>query len=209
MTKKLTELTALVSVVMDAPRREKRRMIAVCGAPASGKSTLAEALCDALKSENINACVVPMDGFHLDNTILTASGTLDRKGAPHTFDSAGFASLIGRCAKEDDVYYPTFDRTRDISIAASGMVSRDTDTVVVEGNYLLMKTSGWRDLAYIWDMAIYLEVSADTLKERLVKRWIDHGLSPSDADARAEHNDMPNARTVIGQSAPADFIYTG
>lgn len=209
MSRKLDTMESVLSAVMDAPRRQKRRMIAICGAPASGKSTLAEALCVALVRADVSSCVVPMDGFHLDNSILKPNGIFDRKGAPHTFDSAGFAALMARCAQENDVYYPTFDRARDLSIAASGVVSGDIDTVVVEGNYLLMQTPGWQDLAAIWDVSIYLDVPAATLKERLVKRWLDHGMSAEDADARAEQNDMQNARTVIEHSARADFVFSG
>lgn len=207
MAKQVNNVQALAQMVADVPRRQKRRLIAVCGAPASGKSTLADALCAALQSNGVATCVVPMDGFHLDNTILKANGSLDRKGAPHTFDSAGFAALIARCGHEDDVYYPTFDRARDIAIAASGVVTKGADTVVVEGNYLLMQTSGWRDLASLWDITITLDVPAEELRNRLIKRWTDHGLSPRDAAIRAEQNDMKNARTVIIESAPADVIY--
>jgi fructokinase len=209
MTAPLTSVDAVVAAVIAVSRRQKRRMIAVCGAPASGKSTLAGALCDALQARGVRSCVVPMDGFHIDNAILKARGTFDRKGAPHTFDSVGFAAIIDRCAQEDDVYYPTFDRPRDLSIAASGVVSREIDTVVVEGNYLLMQTPGWQGLAAIWDASIYLEVPAGTLKQRLVTRWLDHGLSQQEADIRAEQNDMRNARTVIEQSTRADFVFNG
>jgi len=204
----MNSLDAAVNAVAKAPRQQKRRMIAICGAPASGKSTFAEALCQGLLSNSVSACVVPMDGFHLDNAILQAQGTFDRKGAPHTFDSAGFTALISRCAREDDVYYPTFDRARDISIAASGVVSADVDTVLVEGNYLLMQSPGWQDLLPLWDMSIYLDVAADVLNARLITRWIDHGLTPDAAAKRADQNDMRNARTVIDQSAAADFNYS-
>jgi len=207
MTKRLNNAQALAQAVAESTRQQKRRLIAVCGAPASGKSTLADALCEALRLDGVPTCVVPMDGFHLDNAILKANASLDRKGAPHTFDSAGFAALINRCGYEDDVYYPTFDRARDISIAASGVVAKGTDTVVVEGNYLLMQTPGWRDLLGLWDVSIYLDVPAEELRSRLITRWTDHGLSPHDAAIRAEQNDMQNARTVIDHSAPADVIY--
>ncbi|MGJ8618471.1 MAG: nucleoside/nucleotide kinase family protein [Sulfitobacter sp.] len=207
MAEPLNSLVAAVDAVTKAPRQQKRRMIAICGAPASGKSTFADALCQGLLSNGVSACVVPMDGFHLDNVILQAHGTYDRKGAPHTFDSAGFAALINRCAREDDVYYPTFDRARDISIAASGVVSADIDTVLVEGNYLLMKTPGWQNLLPLWDLSIYLDVAAEVLNDRLVTRWVDHGLAPDAAAKRADQNDMRNARTVIDQSAAADFNF--
>ena len=209
MVTQVPTMDALLNAVVAAPRQHKRRLIAICGAPASGKSTLAAALCDGLIGMGCASCVVPMDGFHLDNAILKAKGAFDRKGAPHTFDSAGFAALIHRCAREDDVYYPTFDRGRDLAIAASGVVSADVDTVLVEGNYLLMQTSGWRDLADLWDMTVALDVPLGELTKRLIARWVDHGLSVDDATRRAEQNDLPNARTVMEHSSPADYTFGG
>ncbi len=182
-------------------------MIAVCGAPASGKSTFADQLCKGLLAQGLRCCVVPMDGFHLDNTILKAVGTLARKGAPHTFDSAGFATLVARAASEDLVYYPIFDRSRDIAIAASGRITADIDTVIVEGNYLLMQTPEWAGLARHWDLSIYLEVPQDELRRRLIARWQDHGLTADAATKRAQENDLPNALTVLENSAAADHVF--
>ncbi|HSF93012.1 MAG TPA: hypothetical protein VLA51_12530, partial [Paracoccaceae bacterium] len=128
---------ALLEKVLAAPRSGKRRLVALAGPPASGKSTLAETLCEKLNAAGCKTQVVPMDGFHLDNSILIERGLLPRKGAPETFDAEGFASLIARIKNTSEVFYPTFDRTRDIAVAGTGFVPKDCDTVVVEGNYLL------------------------------------------------------------------------
>ena len=57
----------------------KRALIAIAGAPGSGKSTFAERLSGYLGKK---ASVIPMDGFHLDNSVLEAKGLLSVKGAP-------------------------------------------------------------------------------------------------------------------------------
>ena len=44
-----------------------RIAIAIAGPPGSGKSSLAAALCTHLGEAS---CAIPMDGFHLDNSIL-------------------------------------------------------------------------------------------------------------------------------------------
>ncbi len=72
----------------------RRHLVAVAGAPASGKSTLAATMADDLTRKGRAACVLPMDGFHLDNRILDARGLRQRKGAPETFDLRGFAALL-------------------------------------------------------------------------------------------------------------------
>ncbi len=58
---------------------QARVLIAIAGAPGSGKSTFAEHLSGYLGKK---ASVIPMDGFHLDNSVLEAKGLLSVKGAP-------------------------------------------------------------------------------------------------------------------------------
>lgn len=170
----------------------KRRLIALVGPPASGKSTLAQAMAVALP----RAAVVPMDGFHLDNRLLDARGLRARKGAPQTFDVAGFVHLIRRLKSEDDVIFPLFDRETDTSTAGAGYLGRNVDTVVVEGNYLLLDRPQWRDLANLWDLSVYLFVPEETLRARLMQRWRDHGLDEASATEKTLGNDLPNAQEV-------------
>lgn len=197
---RIADLTAQINAV---PSKGRRRLIALAGAPASGKSTLADGLAAALGGQ-----VVPMDGFHLDNSILTARDLLHRKGAPETFDASGVLHLVQRLAQGSQVIHPTFDRSRDIAIAGSGVVSADCRVVVVEGNYLLHDAPIWRELSTLWDFSIRLDVPMAELRNRLVQRWLDHGLSEQQAIARAEENDLPNARLMAAAELPADATIT-
>ncbi len=202
-------LAELVDTVTQSPRRRKRRMVALAGAPASGKSTLAQTLAAGLVDAGCAAQVVPMDGFHLDNAILNERGLLHRKGAPETFDVNGISELVSRLGSDVEVFHPTFDRARDISIAASGVVGPACDTVVVEGNYLLLDAPIWRDLSGFWDLSVRLDVPRAALHERLVARWLKYGLSQEAAQARAQENDLPNADLVLAQPMPASVVYSG
>ncbi len=183
--------------------KARRRLIAIAGAPASGKTTLAAELAEALGAR---AILVPMDGFHLDNRILDARGLRPRKGAPQTFDGAGFVHMIRRLASEDEVVIPVFDRARDIAIAGASVVGPETETAVVEGNYLLLDEEPWRALRPLWDLSVYLKVPEDTLRARLIQRWLDHGLNPQAAAARATSNDLPNALHIARHSSEADIV---
>jgi fructokinase len=209
VTQTLDDPVALRAAIGAAPRKGRRRIVGIVGAPASGKSTLAESLSEDLNAEGTNAAVVPMDGFHLDNRILKARNLLPRKGAPETFDVAGFRSLLARLRTEDEVICPSFDRTRDLSVACTDVIGPECDTLVVEGNYLMLDRPGWRDLAPLWDVTIHLDVPMETLRDRLIQRWLDHGLTRADATARAEANDLPNARLILGQSLPCDYAFSG
>ena len=196
----------LAKSIATLPVTARRQLIAVAGPPASGKSTLAAALVEHLNQNAKIAALIPMDGFHLDNHILTTRGLLARKGAPETFDAAGFIHMIQRLATEDEVVIPVFDRAQDIAIAGAQSVGADTKIAVVEGNYLLLTEPPWECLQAFWDLSIYLDVPLDEIERRSVQRWLDHDMSPEDAVARARSNDVPNAVRVSRNNTSADII---
>lgn len=195
----------LADRIIETSRTMRRRLVAIAGAPASGKSTLAETLTQHLNVQGHKAMVVPMDGFHLDNEILKGRGMLERKGAPQTFDAQGFLHLVGRFHHEAEVFFPVFDRSRDLAVAGAGIVDPTIETVIVEGNYLLFDAPIWRELLKYWDLSIRLNVPPEVLRSRLVSRWVHHGFSAKQAAARADENDMANAQIVWERSAPADI----
>lgn len=200
-------LQSLAAQIIAGPRKGHRRLVAIAGAPASGKSTLAEQLVTQLTKMGCSSKVVPMDGFHLDNRILAKRGMQARKGAPETFDARGFAGMIKSLHGSDEVFIPIFDRSRDIAIACADVVASDCDTVVIEGNYLLLDEPLWRDLRAEWDVAIMLKVPFAVLRDRLVARWLGYGLSPDEAEKRAGGNDLPNAERVIAAVTSYDIEY--
>ncbi|MEP4198429.1 MAG: nucleoside triphosphate hydrolase [Aliishimia sp.] len=195
------QFTELVQNIEAVKTRNKRRLVALCGSPASGKSTLAVALEQAIP----DSCVVPMDGFHLDNRILEQRGLLGRKGSADTFDRSGLLHLVARLSTEDEIIFPVFDRSLDLAIAGAGMVTSKTKTVIIEGNYLLLDRPGWRDLSTFWDFSIYLSVPETILRTRLMTRWHDHGISQDSARRKVEGNDLPNASFVTNNLLRADI----
>ena len=194
------QITALLEQVLKSPRRQARRVVAIAGPPASGKSTLAAGLVEAIRGAGVHSQLVPMDGFHLDNRILGDRGILDRKGSPPSFDAIGLLRLVQVLGASQELYYPVFDRDRDLSVAGAGHIAPECDTIVIEGNYLLMDAPIWRDMARYWDLSIHLSCDEAELEARLIQRWVDHGLAPEDARIRAHSNDLPNAR-LVGQTA--------
>lgn len=189
---------------LDALPRTGRQLVAVVGAPGAGKSTLAEAVVEHLKRSERKVQLVPMDGFHLDNGLLMARGLLARKGAPQTFDAAGFLSIVKRLVDGEEVIAPTFDRVRDLSIAGAVEVPTDVELLVLEGNYLLLDQPIWRELKQYWDLCVFLDVPIQELERRLIQRWLDHGLDQHAAEARARGNDLVNAQLVCEHSLQAD-----
>lgn len=206
------EVTPQVNQIADALHTlldgKPRVLVAMCGGPASGKSTLSAEVARRMNGQRRKTVVVPMDGFHLDNAILEERGLRPRKGAPETFDAQGFVNLVSRISQGGEVFYPTFDRARDISIAGSGVVPHDAEVVLVEGNYLMFDEDPWRSLAAIWDYTVRLDVPLADLRARLIQRWLNHGLSRAAATRRAESNDIPNSERVIAKALPVDLTLT-
>ncbi len=193
----------LIDTIKQHAYGKSRILVAIVGAPASGKSTLAESLQHALGE---NSCVLPMDGFHLDNTILKNRGIFHRKGAPYTFDVTGFTQLVKNIKQTTgDIFHPTFDRSKDRVIPDSACISSTAKYIIAEGNYLLLNTNGWADVIDLWDISVYLQVPEHILYSRLIGRWLYYGLSHTDAVKRAESNDLKNVKTIIKDSAPADY----
>lgn len=207
MATDLTQLTDRIARLR--PGSGRRSLVAVSGAPGSGKSHFSKLLSDALNALDHLAKVLPMDGFHLDNTLLDAQGLRPRKGAPDTFDVAGLARTVAALQTDPTVYIPLFDRARDLSIACADVVPPDCVCVICEGNYLLADAAPWDTLAPFWDLTVHLDVPDPVLRQRLVQRWLDHGLSQSDAEHRADSNDMRNARWVTETLRTPDLTVKG
>lgn len=203
----MSELAHIASLIFKRAVGHERILVAIAGPPGSGKSTLAEALHEALVAGGQSAAIVGMDGFHFDDAVLEARGLRPRKGAPETFDAAGFAHLLRRLkAREADVAIPVFDRGIEIARAGAAVIGTEARILLVEGNYLLLDEEPWGGLATLFDMSIYLDVPADELERRLVKRWLDHGLAQDEALAKARSNDIPNALRVAGHRRKADIV---
>lgn len=197
------ELKAKVEQVMAAvqalPASAQRHLIAIGGPPASGKSTLAETLQKRLQESGIPCGLVPMDGFHLDNQVLDARALRDRKGAPETFDLDGFANLLCALKTQSAVTVPTFDRENDRVIEDGQTITAEERHVIVEGNYLFLDAPGWRELQRFWSYGAFISPPLEELRQRLIERWLDNNLPMDAAVAKADGNDLVNARLVLAE----------
>ncbi|MBV8095303.1 MAG: hypothetical protein JOY71_28120 [Acetobacteraceae bacterium] len=74
-TGKQIELNELIALI---GRQEppSRTIIAIAGAPGSGKSALAESITRKLNNQEAEStAILPMDGFHLDDSVLRQLGS--------------------------------------------------------------------------------------------------------------------------------------
>lgn len=199
---------ALVAAIQ-AKRHAGRLVVAIAGAPGSGKSTFVEWLRNRLnEAAPASTDVLPMDGFHFDDAVLEARGHRPRKGAPYTFDVDGLAVMLDRLRADDgrEVAVPVFDRSIEIARAGARIIMPATRIILVEGNYLLLDDPAWQPLRERFDMTVMLDVPEPVLAARLTERWQSYGLTPDALAAKLDGNDLPNMQLVVAKSVPADFV---
>jgi pantothenate kinase len=185
----------------------QRRILGLVGAPGAGKSTVAQAILDALPG---HAVVVPMDGFHLANVELARLGRASRKGAEDTFDSAGYVALLARLRAQrsgEIVYAPTFRREIEEPIAGAIPVMPDVPLVITEGNYLLLQRGHWKAVRPLLDEAWYVEVDPVLRKQRLIARHMQFGRDEAAARHWVEQTDEVNAALIDSTRERADLIF--
>lgn len=201
-------MVELVARAKNLVSRGERRILGITGPPGSGKSTLASAIVAELGHD---AIAVPMDGYHLTNQELKRLGRRDRKGAPSTFDPAGYVALLARLKAQSDnvVYAPEFRRELEEAVAGAIAIPRQIPLVVTEGNYLLLDRSPWSAIRTLIDEVWYLETDDLDRIERLIDRHIRFGKSPDDARAWVTRSDEANTRAITPTSRRADVIVAG
>ena len=184
-----------------------RAILGLVGPPGGGKSTLAQALLDTLPGQ---AVVVPMDGFHLANAELQRLGRAARKGAPDTFDAAGYVALLRRLKSPragETVYAPAFHREIEEAVAGSIAVPPEVPLVITEGNYLLLDDGPWRDVRAQLDACWYVNTDEALRLQRLVLRHEQFGRSPQAARDWVRDTDEPNARLIERTRDSADWQF--
>jgi pantothenate kinase len=209
-TRKMVTADLLARDAMALVGDSSRAILGIAGSPGAGKSTLVEVLVDRIRAVKGDDWVahIPMDGFHLADAQLDRIGARSRKGAPDTFDAAGYAHLLERVKREIDhpVYVPGFDRTLEQPLAAALVVLPSARLVVTEGNYLLLDDPDWTRARAAMD-AVWFVVAEEAMRvERLVARHIQFGKTPNEARAWVATTDQCNAELVASTVGRADRV---
>lgn len=204
----------------------RRALLGIAGAPGAGKTTLAERLVRELNGNGEPwVAHVPMDGFHLADAELERLGRRDRKGAPDTFDAAGYAALLRRLREDavggdggssgdggnsgdggDIVYAPGFERVLEQPIAGAVPVPPTARLVVTEGNYLLLDTGAWARVRPQLDEVWFCALDETERIRRLVARHEEFGKAHAEAVAWVLRTDQRNAELVERTRDRADLV---
>lgn len=211
MTPALPDLTDRARSLLHG---RQRAMLGVTGPPGAGKSTLVDTLLAALRTTAPAAtgddwvAHVPMDGFHLADVELARLSRRNRKGAPDTFDAAGYVACLRRLRENTDdiVYVPGFQRDLEQPIAAAIPIPRTAALIITEGNYLLMTTGAWGRVRDYLDEVWYCDLDDAERRTRLVNRHIEYGKAPPAALAWVNHVDEANTSLITATQHKADLI---
>ena len=184
-----------------------RIILGLVGPPGAGKSTVGLALRDAFRDISQ---IVPMDGFHLANVELSRLGRAGRKGAPDTFDSAGYVDLLKRLrvqSPDEVIYAPEFRREIEEPIAGAIPIFPETQLLITEGNYLLLEDGHWKKVPAFLDEVWYVDVDDALRIERLAARHQQFGRSRDEAIAWVNNTDEPNARLIATGKQHANLVF--
>ena len=206
----------LLRRLTEMQRAEARRILVFLAAPpATGKSTLAQFLAQLSRTEEGLTPVqaLGMDGFHYPNRYLAAHTILrdgeeipltSIKGAPETFDVPALAAKLS-AAREESVTFPVYDRR--IHDAVPDAVTADAPILLVEGNWLLLDEEPWHVLRPLADYTLRIDVPPALLRDRLIARKVQGGLSEAEARAFYETSDRRNVERFAAHAGAADEIW--
>lgn len=192
------------------------RILAFLAAPpATGKSTLLLFLEQFARQhdELTRVQALGMDGFHHPNRYLETHSILrdgmeiplkNIKGAPETFDVALLAEKL-KAAKAGVTTFPVYDRR--IHDPRPDALKVDAAILLIEGNWLLLDEEPWHVLRPLADYTLRIDVPPALLRDRLITRKVQGGLSEAEASAFYETSDAPNVLRFAAHAGAADEIW--
>lgn len=186
-------------------------VVALAGPVASGKSTIAAAVAERLRSATfgVSGAVVSTDGFLRPTEELEAEGLLMRKGFPETYDLPSLRALVGSLrAGDDQITVPLYSH-ETFDIAPEPAVLDRTDVVVLEGvNALQGARDGGAGPADLADVTVYVEADEGAVIGWFVERFVELTIEArSDPDSfYRPWSDLPEGEVRVAARSVWDAV---
>ena len=190
-----------------------RKIVAyIAASPGVGKTTLTLFL-EKLSREDKNFYPIRalgMDGFHYDSEYLkTHEIELNGekillnniKGAPETFDVDSLQNKLSE-VRGNGTRWNIYDRK--IHDVIHDSLNVDDEIILLEGNYLLLKDSRWKNIREFADYKIFITADPEILRERLINRKVLGGIKREDAEKFYYASDSKNVERVLKNSVEPD-----
>lgn len=193
-------------------KSNQRTILFLVAPPATGKSTLTLFL-EKLATETDDLTpvqAVGMDGFHFHADFIKSHSIIrngqkipmsEVKGCPETFDVDKLKNKLA-ALRLNDVAFPIYDRqihdVIDDALQVTGKI------ILFEGNWLLLKDEKWRNLRQFADYSLMIQADPSILKQRLIQRKMQGGLSLEAATSFYEKSDSYNVERTLNHSDAAD-----
>lgn len=207
------------ALLQENSEKSRRLLIALAGAPGSGKTTIATRIAALIATETTSqssprVVVVSMDGFHLSRAILDGMPNREeayiRRGAPWTFDAEAAVALVKRCKSgiDEEIRAPSFDHSIKDPVEGGLVIPAGTEIVLFEGLYLLLDHGPWSPVGDLVDERWFVGVQPSVAKERVAARHVAAGIEPDleSGRRRVETNDEINGLLITQHSMKRDLV---
>jgi pantothenate kinase len=88
---------------------------------------------------------------------------------------------------------PGYSRKIEDVVDNAFTVAPETKILVVEGNYLLLGSAPWDAVKSLLDLAVFIDVSPEKVRSRLMKRHAEEGLFSEERNREhIDRVDLPN-----------------
>ena len=212
-------LIPLLDWCLDRRPAAARGIVGVAAPCGAGKTLLFSWLAATARELGLRQfAFAALDGYHLPNAVLDSRSAFDPegnpvplrllKGTPPTFDADSFlADLQALKSGRQELHLPVYSRQFHEPRAGLLKVGSEVEWVFVEGNFLFLDTTPWRQVRQLLDRKIYLDASDDVLRARLRLRHAAAGRDAQWIEAHFRRTDGPNISLIRAHAHVADVFF--
>lgn len=197
-------------ILVTAAQRNRRILVGIAGAPGVGKSTMTANVIGILNQMvDGSAARVPMDGFYMPKEKLERLGIADRRGAPESFDAAGYVALLERLKRtKEPLPIPSFSRRRNDVMPKAFTIASNVPIIVAEGSYLLLEMAPWDHIRELLDLCFFVTAPRTEVHKRLRARPLpDDRTERAEAIEHIENVELPSFDIAQKTANRADLIF--